>query len=197
MVGGVIAAVVVGARGRQSAAISSQFERFERLGQALRQYATENEGALPDDLDGVDVPERSLLLTDVATGEPATYRIITASGERIGYNFLGDRIIAWSPQASYRGARAVLLNSADVRFAPDSMIDMPNQRLLGMDTPDMMRPKITLADDDDGDGDDGDDGDEPMDDAEDNRDDADDDPSEADSPTPDLPTSAPATAPGA
>jgi hypothetical protein len=128
--------------------VETQIERFRQLGAALERYAKNHEGVFPDDPADTGLQDPRTLLTDAATGQPITYQLVTASGERIGYDFLGDRIIAWSPQTSYRDARALLLNSGDVRFAPDAMIDMADQRLMGMEKPDMMRPRLEMGGDD-------------------------------------------------
>lgn len=146
VVGAISAAGVVAARARQSALIDSEYQRLEQLATALNEYAKAHEGELPEDpgmaLSGGDA---ATLLTDVATRKPLTFRVVSSSGERIRYQFIGDRIIAWSPEQSYRGCRAVLLNSCDVRFAPDSVLDLKEQRLLAVDGLNRMRPKMSMA----------------------------------------------------
>jgi hypothetical protein len=152
ILGSIAAWFVVRQRAAQTALIDSQFERLQRLGTAVVEYAKAHEGELPDDpkavLTGVDVSES---LTDLATGQPLTYRIVTLAGERIRYDFVADRVIAWSPQSSYRGCRAVLLNSGEARFAPDSALKLDEQRLLVTDVLSQTRPRLSTAEPAEGD----------------------------------------------
>jgi hypothetical protein len=138
IVGGLVAVAVVVMRGRERAQALGQVERLRLLGDALSDYADEHEGALPAqvpaDVSATDRAGRHLgreaLLTDAATGQPIVYRIVTESGERLRRDAIGERLIAWSPQASYRGMRAILLNDFTAGLVADSAIDLSQQRLL-------------------------------------------------------------------
>ncbi len=143
-------ALVITKRARQSATIDSQFQRLDRLGTALEAYAKAHDASFPEETNKILTPaDVATIMTDAQSGEQLIYRVTTASGESIRYDFMGDRIIAWTPQASYRGSRALLLNNCDVKFAPDEMLDLPGQRFLGSDRLNQMVPKLSTADPDD------------------------------------------------
>lgn len=148
----IIAWVLVGVRPGRAGVAGQQRQRFQLLADAVVQYAKQNEGELPDDPSALTITdatgssiEIATLLSDAATSSPVIYRVVTEAGERIRYSFLGTRVIAWSPQASYDGRRAVVLNGGDVRFLPDRLLDLKDQRADVGDPPEAMRPKLTVV----------------------------------------------------
>lgn len=145
-----IGGAVVKMRPARNAQQRAQGQRLQLLADAIQEHARQHDGALPVDLRALQIKDAtgqpvdvSTLLTDVATGNPLVYRIVTESGEQLRYNFLGDRIIAWSPEPSYEGKRAVILNGAEIRFASDNRLDLKQQRI-DLDTGiSAMRPQIS------------------------------------------------------
>ena len=158
----IAAALVAGGvfvmRQRERARASQQLERLRLLADALRDYADRHDGALPDevppDAAATDRAGRQLsrgdLLSDIATGGAIHYRVVTQTGERLRRDPVGERLIAWSPQASYRGRRAIMLNDFTVGFVHDSGIDLAQQRLLLSDPLNKVAP--TVAEGEEGEG---------------------------------------------
>jgi hypothetical protein len=150
--GSILAVVIVRGRTGSRSLRQQQGELFQILGDAIVELAKQKDGELHGDLTVLTVRDAAgrhidvaTLLTDKATGKPETYRIVTPSGEQLRYQFLGERIIAWSPVASYDGKRALLLNGVDVAFAQDNAIDLVEQRLDTFKSMGSMRPTILTA----------------------------------------------------
>jgi hypothetical protein len=137
ILGLVVAALVLQRRSGDLSTARHQLEQFRQLGAALQQYAGEHGNMLPEqitpELNLRDAAGRPLdiaaILNDSATGQPVAYRVVTAAGERIGFEQYGERVIAWTGP-NYRAQRAVLFNGMDARFLPDSTLDLTQQRSL-------------------------------------------------------------------
>ena len=155
-------------RGGPSAQAVRQRQALLELGAALKQYATQHDGALPDQVPAGASP--------AAAG--AIYRAVTPAGERLRYETFGERVVAWTdPDNS--GRRLVLLNSLDeAEYVGAAQLDLGEQRRLdaGGDALNRVR-KVSVAEEDEGEA----------------GDDSDAAPTTAESIT--SPTTAPATAP--
>jgi hypothetical protein len=103
-----------------SAQAVRQRQALLELGAALKQYATQHDGALPD-----QVPSGA---SPAAAG--AIYRAVTPAGERLRYETFGERVVAWTdPDES--GRRLVLLNSLDeAEYVAAAQLHLNEQRRL-------------------------------------------------------------------
>lgn len=111
-------------RDSQDARLRQQGQRMQKLAATLKQSLAEDR-AFPAQLPASADP----IGLDVATGKPLIYQPITRAGDVIRFEEFGERIIAWTPAASYDGKRAVLTNDLALHLAADQQIDFDTQRI--------------------------------------------------------------------
>ena len=95
------------ARSTVDPAALRQRQELLQLGAALRAYAEENEGALPEQL-STDIPLRDSACNPIdvrsliGDPDPISYRIVTVAAERLRYEPFGERFVAGLAPGSRR-----------------------------------------------------------------------------------------------
>jgi hypothetical protein len=124
-VGLLVVLVVWSRRDNQDSQTRQQGQRMQKLAATLKQ----NLG--PDQVFPTQLPASADPIgIDVATGKPLIYQPVTRAGEKIRYAEFGERFIAWTPEASYSGRRAVLANDLSLHLASDQQLDFTAQRIV-------------------------------------------------------------------
>jgi hypothetical protein len=137
VIGAVMAITMFPGGSRETQMALRQRQQLLTFGRALKQYADQHGGALPEqppveitlhDDSGQPIDTAALLADVTAPGRRVTYRAVTESGERLRYAQYGERIVAWT-DPNPKGLRFVLYNSLDdVALVRDEDFDPAEQR---------------------------------------------------------------------